>query len=149
MRERDRWWGFFRGDIEWHRIPDSDGKGKSRNKMQYEIDVSRRSEKMRGWQIYEEPLSWDQSDDDTAQLTNKPGGNDDALVKNTNDSQRGENSKPESSTQKDESIAKILIASPNSDASRKVVTNGPFVCREPTPRLLSLLNQVTCITSCL
>ncbi|KAF8524625.1 hypothetical protein BU17DRAFT_42772 [Hysterangium stoloniferum] len=141
MRERDRWWGFFRGDTEWHRIPNSEGKGKGRQRREFEMDVSGKSEKMRGWQIDEEPLSGAQPDDDTAELTNEPSGANDTLNEIPNDSEAGGIFKGVSSTQNDGVTSRMGTASSNKGASRKMAKGD--LSREPTPRILSLLDQKT------
>ena len=130
MRERDRWWGFFRGDSEWHKIPNTDGKGKGRPYAEYDIDVSQRNEKMRGWLSNDESSTFHQlDDDDGAELTGKPNGTDNALDENAKDSKAVEGT------------ARIETASPNDGVSR--IMSNTHLPREPTPRILSLLDQVS------
>ncbi|KAF8592158.1 hypothetical protein K439DRAFT_1656208 [Ramaria rubella] len=82
VRDRDRWWAFFREDVDWENILSSQFHGKNaggndkrkRETVDYKEALPRESGKMRGWVVYEEKLSWDQAEDEVTALKYGCGG---------------------------------------------------------------------------
>jgi len=124
--DRDRWWAFLRGDPEWEAVPGfrHHTKGSRKGKTaKYDEPLSDREEKMRGWVIYEESLSWDEPEEDCIAVQGK-----------------------ESDTKKDDTLGEVFNKSLAKDAfspQSNVAEGFDHPMREPTPRLLCHLDQKT------
>lgn len=133
MRDRDRWWAFFRGDVDWERIPCSQfhnpqGKKTEKSLSQFASNKTRIAEPV---VVYEEALSWDDTGDGDVQLTYEAEGNEeeDGLPRDL------EGADNDYVSQK---ITRSLSVSTNPQSE-----NGVLELREPTPRLLAALDQVS------
>lgn len=133
MRDRDRWWAFIRGDVEWEKVPSSQyhsGKKKKRNQETGEYEEEFSQGRMHGWVVYEEKLSWDQPDEGgVAQLSYGGGATETA---GTGDR--------EVLDEQSKETGEIVLPTPRESPNPSPDINHSLP-REPTPELLSLLDQ--------
>jgi len=150
MRERDRWWAFFRGDIDWGSVSSSQFHGKKavandnrrRETVEYDEELPQQKGKMRGWVVYEEKLSWDQAEGEGVAALSYGGGEEGVDDGGVSDAElhasKGEGK---------DVTAHNALPTPRGSLSpltavsaAAAIQDGPKP-REPTPELLSLLDQ--------
>ena len=161
MRERDKWWAFFRGDAGWQDVPSQyHGKknavkgGWEEGAVGFEYEQPGQRAKMRGWVVYEEKLSWDSPDGcEVVELSygcgEDDGGEKITAEKEGEDGDRGEESggglsPSEGNGKGKDLIMKMAILTPhyNHPVAVEPAQHMPKP-REPTPELLDRLNQVS------
>jgi Survival motor neuron (SMN) interacting protein 1 (SIP1) len=153
MRDRDRWWAFIRGDVEWENVPGSQShakgaKKKKQNQQPVEYEESFSQGEMHSWVVYEEKLSWDHPEEDGV-IALSYGGEDtqpegmeeegeDGKVLDRNFSFRAGK----------ETSGEDVLPTPSESPrpapgikSRSATPDDGFSPREPTHELLSLLDQ--------
>lgn len=149
MRDRERWWAFIRGDVDWDNVPCSQFHGhnkKRKNKQKEETDHKEalpQAKKMG----FDENLSWDHpAEDGVVKLSY--GGEDGETVKVEVKGELGRVLAEELSLCESRPEEVVLPTPRNSLSPTPAVYSHPNATgisvdqREPTPRLLSYLDQV-------
>lgn len=133
MRDRDRWWAFFRGDVDWEKIPCSQfhSQGKKKRKDNLTVEETKYPEPV----VYQEVLSWDDVEEGDVQLTYQRDGIEEE-VEHTH-------FPPEGEERNGSNFQSLPSGSQPTLTPTHQLESDLLQLREPTPRILALLDQVS------
>ncbi|GJJ07117.1 hypothetical protein Clacol_001317 [Clathrus columnatus] len=168
MRDRDRWWAFFRGDANWESVPCSqfhNSKGNKKKKrdqfysisaIELELQEEEEEKKPPEPVVHQENLSWDdiEEGDGDVQLTYQPEEEEIEIEfeETVNDGDGEEDVQThhfglEEGGSNFQDGSQSISLSSTSQRSENININNDvkvlFQLREPTPRILALLDQVS------